>query len=168
MSKKTVQKSLLSIAAAVCLAVTFQLTRPSDLVWWTSFRLDHQGHHLRLLIPRGWERRNPVSLQHGLSDNSSTMVLTIAPTDQRPRLIRWLFPRSPENAQIVVRMRAGKYSDTKLDTGIGKHDYPHAQTAHRTKVLVDHDEAVEVIYERSNRAAFYATYRDICNSPVIE
>ena len=42
------------LAVIAAIAATYHLTRPPELVWWTSPPIDERGHRVNALVPSGW------------------------------------------------------------------------------------------------------------------
>ena len=42
------------LAVIAAIAASYHLTRPPELVWWTSPPIDERGHRVNALVPRGW------------------------------------------------------------------------------------------------------------------
>ena len=139
------------------------LSRQPALTWWQGPAIDSQGHRVKVLVPTGWSNRRPPLVVLDPQHKTTHYLAVLVPRDGRPAILRWLIPAKLENAQLVIHCDYPCGANAGLDTGIGKHIYPHACTSHRTRVFAKELAIVEVNYERANRGDFDATYRQVCN-----
>ena len=151
------------LAVIAAIAATYQLTRPPELVWWTSPAIRPRGRHVKVLIPNGWKSRLG---QIGQNTNGIASY-RILPVENRPEFIRWLFPRAAEDAVVGIDvMLIVTPQETSWVYGTEREMFLGDPTARRS--IQSHGVRVVVNYFRSDKYAFDRTYAAICNSLRIE
>ena len=158
-------------ATAVLLAAVYQLTRPPELVWWASPPIGKTRLHVRALIPSGWKMESPRPATR-FAYHVSLNYYDFSPADRRPRFIRWMFPQSPEDAE--VRIDVSQFRSTITAPGLLGPAAVKCETngpkrlAYRVVIVSDPRVRAGIVYERSNPRAFQDTYEKICNSLRVE
>jgi hypothetical protein len=135
-------------------------------------------HHVRVLIPRGWNVYSSKchyagsGVPYGDDFKIASIKWFEGGDDRRwPFFLRWLEPSTQEyawifiNSNVVITPRKNQV----LAAGSIVQPFPN-DTETRMRHIVDSDGLlhVEVIYHRENLPAFNRTYRQICNSLRIE
>jgi len=161
------------VAVVAGIGATIRLTRPPDLVRWTSPAIGDSGRHLRVLIPQGWYVRFQANLPPE-TEGCWWMKYEFTPTDHRPMFLVSLLPRNQEHAVVAIsfghdpQMRTG---EGIIHTGpipwyeVSALPYFEAQKSVGTP---DHKTVASVSYVRTDHAAFNITQAAICNSLRIE
>jgi hypothetical protein len=163
----------LAAAGAVILAVW---PRGPQLELYTSPPMTVFGKpkQVQLLIPTGWKAEAPQPIYLGETGNAGQSLLFIRPQPANrwlPAWLRRLFYGEPEQ-HTFVEIGIGHPDDQRdVATYLFRTFYgrprqpaftgPSYPTAHRS---VQKDIGYHVRYYRTNRAAFEATYRPICDS----
>jgi hypothetical protein len=151
------------LAAIEAIAATIQLTRPPELVWWTSPAIGNTGNRIRVLVPRGWDDKVISAPSNGWR-----LDYWIGPVDHRPVPIRWLLPDSHNREWAYLRIRSG---ETEANNERG------ARTQRIRREGLDADASVTatgvnlqafLLYHRSDSYGFDHTVAPICNSLRIE
>src|SRR5437870_417234 len=96
------------LAVIAAIAATYHLTRPPELVWWTSPPIPGTAMHVHLRVPYDWEQVN-------LGWSPGINVFELQPTDRRPRYLRWLTRRPESPAFITISTQR-----TNIPDWIGK------------------------------------------------
>ncbi len=153
------------LAVIAAIAASIQLSRPPELVWWTSPPLGNTGQHVRVLIPYGWKSRMLPIRRDFTNGVASYRIL---PVENRPALIRWLFPRPTEDAVVGIdaMLIATPTQETSLVYETEREVFLGDPTARRS-VQSRNVQAV-VNYFRTDKYTFDRTYAAICNSLRIE
>ena len=100
--------AVVAVAVAV-LAIIYQLTRPPELVWWTSPPIGVAGkYRIRALVPNGW-----VVNSSGYVGKEPRFVwigyYSMFPADHRPSWLRRILPSEKERCGLrfdVVQAKA--------------------------------------------------------------
>src|SRR5947209_3985419 len=79
------------------IALTYRLTRPPELVWWTSPPISQTRLHLRILVPVGWAVEDKSG--ETLMPEMKQAHYQFHPTDDRPWLVRRLNPVRTEDVE---------------------------------------------------------------------
>src|SRR5437764_788438 len=92
---------LAALLLLATIALTYRLTRPPELVWWTSPPL--MGTHRRVtsLSPSGWDLKSRTGVPFGMGKQMMTMY-ELVPVDRRSKLLQRLLPRNEDAASLVV------------------------------------------------------------------
>ena len=149
---------LAALLLLATIALTYRLTRPPELVWWTSPLIPGTAKRVHLLIPFGWEQYAP-----GVLDIS---LFALQPKDRCPPYLRWLLhcPESPDFITISTRS-----SDTPgwigKDTVIELQPDEHGE---RAVTSTDGMVRAHLCYKRSDAHILRSTYQQVCNSLRIE
>jgi hypothetical protein len=159
------------VVAVSVLGAAHWFTRPPELVWWRSPAIAKTGNHVRVLVPQGWKISGPIHAGWETHGDWGTYY-TLAPTDQRSQIVRWILPYNQELASIqinVIQSHREKPRIPELYNGIYRvdpEDGPHR--AHQILAFPNTKSWAGVIYERTNFRLFNQTFNQICNSLRIE
>ncbi len=157
------------LAVIAAIAATYQLTRPPELVWWTSPPLVKTGRRVAFLVPGDWVRE-PLDPSQAYPGGYVDCVHVFAYADRRPALLRRLFPKNSEYGTVSVRISYQSFSDS--EASVISHLYDNGartlQMMERTLERHDFSTWASISYARSDKAAFDRTYKQICNSLRIE
>lgn len=161
----------LIVVTLSALGAAYWSSRPSELVWWTSPPIAGSGQRARVLIPRGWELDNLDDDWHG--DGARYAQYSIRPVNRTPWFLRWLFrARQVDSALEVTDCKATVDLHAAVGNYIcGKLVFFKSENPPRSWRWVQSENAKTVAmvsYQCSNQRAFNSTYRQICNSLMIE
>jgi hypothetical protein len=157
-------------AAAVVVMVTYRLMRPPELVWWSSPAIGRSPIRAKVLIPIGWKIDDERSVTyHDAGTGLAAYVLV--PSDNRPKLIRQLFPCESEDAFASVEIdQPGSDPSWEQARLAGNKRFEEGGVLGVIRLTKTSDGKVyaSVKYCRENHSAFNRTYKQICNSLRIE
>src|ERR1051325_2582346 len=88
------------------LGATCWITRPPELVWYTSPPLGEAHYRLQVLVPNGWEPVN-VSTAVVTHGKQKTAFCSLVPMDRRPRFLSRLFPNGEGNCDLALAIHSG-------------------------------------------------------------
>jgi hypothetical protein len=170
--RKRLALRLAGIAVGIAvLAVVYQLTRPQELVWWTTDSIGHAKCHFSILVPAGWEVQQPyVPRYPGTAKLSAYYQLL--PVDRTPKYLQWLV--HPENEAASLFISLEQYPNEMDWPALGPTDVVGPTTpeepwkAKRYMRFREKRLWVSALYSRKDKSAFNRTYKQICNSLKIE
>ncbi len=165
---------ILRIMPVLALALVFSLanrfSQPSNLEWWTSPEFGSSRHRVRLLIPHGWEVSTRVTVSG--SGDLWQQLYEIVPKDNRPTLLRRLFPNMGPLGHLALE------AGTKPSAAIKSISIMYLPGA---QILNAHDNPPEksiddirtntwakIYFMQPKRRGINATYMAICNSLKLE
>src|SRR5262245_35010085 len=79
-------------AMAAILPIAYYLTRPPELVWYTTPPLGDAGHRLKVRVPYGWKLLSPSAAKLRTYGTVREASCTFAPIDTRPRYLARFLP----------------------------------------------------------------------------
>src|SRR5690349_2520143 len=95
-TRKRVGWWLAGLAVVGAVGLTYRLTRPPELVWWTGPSIEGTELRVRVLAPRDWRMRVSKPSQWDLGG------CEIDPKDNGPSLLQRVLGQKPEFAYIGV------------------------------------------------------------------
>jgi hypothetical protein len=160
----------LTVIAAI--AATYLLTRPPELVWWSSPEVDRSRCHVRALIPFGWEPLSPFGPVKATNGNWQAVYNFGLLRDRRPALLRWI-SRPHRQASlisiVVTQFQNDKTGYSDYVTGIRRFDQPGRRIADRYVSFREQWIRASIQYETmTDPQAFDETHKAVCNSLRIE
>ena len=157
-------------AAAAVLGITYQLTRPPELVLWKSPQIGKSRYCVRTVMPYGCEPNpGPRVEQDTMGNFKATYSFSLK--DRRPQFVRRLFGMKKDSGivEIVAEFKLAECELSEAPTQ--KFGYLPVGTSASTQL---HKRfrlgwiTVTVNYRRTNPRSFNRTYKQICNSLTIE
>src|SRR5437868_1883123 len=89
LTRKRIGWLLAAFLLIAAIALTYRLTRPPELVWWTSPPIANTGRRVTIMIPRGWALERPVpGPKSKMFQYEHAYTWTPRLRDDRPELIR--------------------------------------------------------------------------------
>jgi hypothetical protein len=154
------------LAVIAAIAATYQLTRPPDLVWWTSPPIGKSGLRAKALIPQGWHEESSSEMKGSYQTHYFT------PPELNLRWLRWIVSKWTATGSVMVT--AGDSGPEWLG-GPQRPGETHLQpdiyvgrSASRRIISGNSKEVAAIEYISTDRPAFEHNYRTICNSLRIE
>jgi hypothetical protein len=158
------------LAVIAAIAATYHLTRPPELVWWTSPPIGASGRHAKIVIPRGMDARLVNGqVRDGVWWNTYSFELV----DSRPAFLRWLVQYRSEDRE-GFEFFVHVYQFKKKVPGSGDSGKLELVTVNRAPCAErwvrppGSGISAMVRYQRANQREFERTYAAICNSLRIE
>ena len=159
------------VAAVMVLGLGYQLSRPPELVWWTSPALGNAKVRAKLLIPSGWYASGRLQSCR-LADGNWVGGMSILPVTRVPGILRRFFPPPNRNDHLTIWIGETKMGWEKLGSYRSPIEVDDRisllQIAGREIHIRTLSNSVRVEYVRSDLPAFNRTYKQICNSLTIE
>ena len=160
------------LAVIAAIAGTYLLTRPQELVWWTSPVVARSRRHVRALIPFGWQPLSPFGRVKDSNGNWQAVYNFGPQRDRRPGLLRWISPQHRQASLlsiVVTQFQNDKTGYSDFVTGIRRFDQPGRRIADRFVSFREQWIRASLQYETStDPQAFDNTYKAVCNSLRIE
>jgi hypothetical protein len=159
------------LAVIAAIAATIQLTRPPELVWWTSPAIGDTGRHAQVRIPLGWQLESPVFGSSMDPDTWGACYRLTAP-DAMPAWLRY-YLQSKGRSEVIVDVRQyhkpPPHPSTAKSSIYKQRDYP-TPGHYASRVVESREGNLRAIVQvrTSDRAWFNATSDTICNSLRIE
>ena len=153
------------VGAVAVLGMTYQQTRPPELVWWRSPPLGSAKHRVRMLLPNGWK----LDSRNSRITDSCPYFFISPLQDTRPKFLRWLIPSKEETAMAFLSVREtlpGQYAISTTEILI--RITPQPLQVRRSVALPDASMSADLTYIRCNSREFNRTKVRICNSLTIE
>src|SRR5258708_2708055 len=155
------------VVAVSALGVAYWFSRPPEVVWWRSPPFQKTGRRVMAFVPNGWKL-----LELGPSEAYPRGYISsyeFKCFDGRPALLRKLFPKETEQAELILSIEFKPFTDSNTTRFCSSPwDLLGFQSGHASVERHDLATAVHLEYQRQNASAFNRTYRQICNSLRIE
>ena len=171
MRRKRVRWRLGGLAVVGAVVLTYRLTLPPELVWWTSPEIPSTGRHAKILIPRGMYGSGTGDGQ--VNDGVWWTSYTFKLGDPRPAFLRWLDRNRSDDLDrfvfylhVFVSKKPLRNSDPAGKIVVK--NLNRAPGAQRLVGPIGSGIYAKVTYQRSNELEFEKTYAAVCNSLRIE
>ena len=157
------------VVAVAALGAAYWFTRPPELVWWRSSKLDNTGRRVHVLVPAGWvpesKRISSYSARYEIQE------VDFHPVDRRPAWLKSIirYNADSRNEQIVMILRSSEFGRGFLQVGREK-----ALVSHRIKrshrMVISRDRALTALVQITTvlHRGHLISQSQICNSLKIE
>lgn len=155
---------LAGLAVVGAVTLTYRLSRPQELVWWTSSPHPDSGRRVHVLVPLGWQL---VGDEEDFSEMPRTVYYCFRPVSSLPPLLRRLV-REPDLSEYEL-IALSPFDKEHLSRSLQQRSVTDWRADNFNMVSSqDHKAAAVVIFSSADKAWFDAVDARICASLRIE